>query len=552
MISHPNRSKKNPKRRAVSGVAVASAPRAKAKPKARPRSAHDHDYDVLLKSVTQAFAWVANSGFPLFCTDAADLNDVYLGHLLAERQIHDCSACRRFIEHFGGLVYISADGQQTPAMWRPDTVPEFYQPAFRALQHRVAKAKVTGVFLTKESTWGLPVTGEYRHMAVQPPAHLVYRERALTVGQKMAAVRENVLTVETALGEFKPAALDQALRLFEGDHLARSEKFVAPLRWLRKLHDRPFGRQGDNILWLSVATAPEGYCHPKASVLGPLLDDIKAGVDFDVIKRRHAEKLNPLQYQRPQAAPKAGNIAAAEALVEKLGLAPSLERRFARVDELRTIWQPVATIERAAARGGVFGHLKAKGEPAVPPVDVPSVTMTWAKFADKVLSKAKRLQINVPSHGAFIGMLTAVHPEAPPILKWDTETDRYPVSWYCYNGGSDARRWGLDVGWADVQVVTRFPNEVVARPMPFVSEGAILIIEGAHDRNLDNVCLFPEVLKDELHGIRSTIEAHSKSGQIAGSEESACGFDLRKNNATCTLRAFVDGAWSGYRIDRWD
>ena len=285
---------------------------------------------------------------------------------------------------------------------------------------------------------------------------------------------------------------------------------------------------------------------------GTLLDDIKAGLEFTDCATRFAAKMRPDQYQRPTAAPSAGNIAQAEKLVEALGIRPSLERRFARVDELRTIWQPVAPVERAAARGGIFGHLKAKGEPAVPAVEVPAVTMTWAKFADKVLPKAKRLQINVPYHGAFIGMVTAVNPDAPPILKWDSEADRYPVSWYCYMSGSDARQFGLSTGWADVQVVTRFPNEVVERPMPFLSEGAILIIEGAHDTRQSGNALFPEILKDELHGARATIEAYARSAQLAGRDESACGYDLRKQQATCTLRAFVDGGWSGYRIDRWD
>lgn len=35
--------------------------------------------------------------------------------------------------------------------------------------------------------------------------------------------------------------------------------------------------------------------------------------------------MNPLQYQRPQAAPSAGNVAQAERIVEKLGIANSLE-----------------------------------------------------------------------------------------------------------------------------------------------------------------------------------------------------------------------------------
>lgn len=53
-------------------------------------------------------------------------------------------------------------------------------------------------------------------------------------------------------------------------------------------------------------------------MIGTLLDDIASGMSFDSVSRRFAEKMHPLQYQRPQAAPSAGNIAQAEKIVEKL------------------------------------------------------------------------------------------------------------------------------------------------------------------------------------------------------------------------------------------
>jgi hypothetical protein len=31
---------------------------------------------------------------------------------------------------------------------------------------------------------------------------------------------------------------------------------------------RPRGQRGENVVWRAIAGAPEGYCHPKASVIG--------------------------------------------------------------------------------------------------------------------------------------------------------------------------------------------------------------------------------------------------------------------------------------------
>jgi hypothetical protein len=483
----------------------------------------------------------------MFLTDADGLNDLYLNSLPAERQVHDCHCCKLFIGTYGNLITINESGETVPVMWNPDGVPEFYHAAFAAMYARVKKARVTSPFLTKETTWGNPVTGTWSHIAVTPPAALIYRERALTAGQAMAAARENFRTVATALTELTAPMLDEALRLLQADALARSEKFIGPTKWLRALHDRPKGRKGENVLWRAIATAPEGYCHPKASVIGPLLDDIAAGMSFDEIRARFNVKLHPLQYQRPQAAPAAGAIKAAEALVEKLGIAPSLERRFARVDELQTIWSP-AKAKDAPASGGVFGHLKAKGDPTVKPVDLPMQTMTWEKFSRTVLPNAERIDVRVPAHGNFQAFLTAVHADAPLIFKWSN-----PVSVYVYHGGSSAQNWNLFAGWAPVVAISPRPN-LWDDAKAYLGDGLLLVIDGCVDtRTYRGNALFPEFLKDELHGVRSVIEAYSKSAAIMrGEGPYGCGLGIGKRSAVCGLRVFSSGAWSSYYIDRWD
>ncbi len=269
--------------------------------------------------------------------------------------------------------------------------------------------------------------------------------------------------------------------------------------------------------------------------------------------------LGPLRYQRPQAAPSVGNIKAAEALVEKLGIAPSLERRFARLDDVQEVlweFEPRQTVKA----GGVFGHLKPKSDNGVRPVNLPALTMTWEKFARTVLPSAEQIELMVPSNGRFIAMTTAVHDDAPPVLKWDRDDERNPVAWYVYPSGSPASQWGLSYrSWAKVLTVTPFPNQWGSHPMPFIGEGVVLVLEGAADsRDNSGNALFPECLKDDLHGARSTIEAYSRTARITGREDGqlASGYDVRKsNNASsvdCTLRVLAGGAWTSYHIDRWD
>jgi hypothetical protein len=374
--------------------------------------------------------------------------------------------------------------------------------------------------------------------------------------------------VRNAMVEYPPPVLDEAIRVLESGTLDRSEKFIGPVRWLRKLHDWPKGRQNqetrDRILLRAVAHAPEGFCHIKSSVVGPLLDDIKAGVSFDEIQRRHRDKLHPLQYQRPQALPSAGNVAAAEKLVEKLGIEPSLHRRFARLDELKVsnaVWLPRVPVLSDANANSVFAHIptKNRARPPVPSVKMPPVVMTWAKFFATVLVDGPtiaEIEILVPSSGGFFAMVTAANADAPPILKWDRPEERNPFSTYTYVHPMPASSWGLQAGtYTPLTGIFPQPNLWGSRPQPHLGQGVVLLIDGCRDPRTDQGnALFPESLREELHGARATIEAYSRAAQIGGREEaSVAGLTISSRQAGQTLRTCaVNGVWSYYTIDRWD
>ena len=169
------------------------------------------------------------------------------------------------------------------------------------------------------------------------------------------------------------------------------------------------------------------------------------------------EELARVAYQRPKAAPSAGTLAEAERVVAAMGLAPSLERRFARLDEVQASWMPKAA---ASARGGVFGHLLPKERVGGPALEMPDVTITWEKFARTVLPEARRMDAFVGTGKLpLIALVTAEHADAPPILRWDRPDLRNAVSWFCYPGGSRAEDWGLAPGtWHPVTAVVPLPT----------------------------------------------------------------------------------------------
>ena len=532
----------------------------------------EHDFDAgLLQYVQRKFAHDVAFDTPrtLFSTANADkLFDIYLEALPeAGRQSHKCNCCRQFITRFGGLVYIDDNGNTNSALWDDSKVDDFYKEAVARLRCFVEKQDVEGVFVTSQRVLGTPVTGEWTHLNVDlgKPTHT---SRLLSAGQVMAAKKEDRKNVFSVLIDWPIEALDTAVRVLESDTLYRSEKVLGAGLWLRDLKRKTSSRNprtNNNLLWLAIALAPDGFCHPRSSMLGTLMEDIIAGLPYDDIAAKFKAKMRPDQYQRPQAAPTGGNIKRAEEIMEKLGLAPSLERRFARLEDITFMHWPrhyvqVEGVETSApGKQGVFAHLKAKGTaPKVQPVTLPKVTMTWDKFSRTVLPAAELIEFWVPGgNNSFCALTSAVHAEAPPILQWDMEDFRQPVAWYQYVGGSAARTWNMTPhSYVKVNCITCAPSHWnPALKITHHDDAMLFILDGARDTNQRVTgCLFPEILKAELREVRATIEAYSQSATLAGREEqSASGIYFSKTGAwNAQVRVTSQGQTAEYVIDRRD
>lgn len=528
----------------------------------------DHEYDVFLEKINQRVAGLIADGRHLFLTDI-DPFKLWSTYILAfhgdvaEQQYHTCNTCRHFIERYGNAVVINDDGTIEPALWHEDITPPRYLNAVKALRHVVLTGIVTGPLVTSEEVLGHAKTGIWSHLHLRlPKAYLFPKTKVLTAGQKAAELREDHKNMKRALAEFPTELLAKALTLLEQDALYRSEKVRGPVAWLHQLQSaldylKVKGKRRDNIIWNAMASAPTGYTHPRSSMAGTLLEDLAAGMDFETVAKRFAAKMHPLAYQRPQAAPTEGNIKRGEEIIAKLGLQRSLERRFARIEEVQTIWLPKAE-EPAPAKGGVFGHLKPKDSTELPSLNVPTTHITFEKFVKTVLDKATALEVYVSGgRMPFYGTVTAEHADAPPIFQWDNPEQRNPVSWYTYNGGSTASQWGLSGGkFQPVSGVMLLPTMRAGDKYEHHGKGAVLIIPGAVDTRDSGNGLFPELLIADLREIRATIEAYSTNAKIGGKETaSANGIGISGSAMappSVHVRATINGQRMEYIIDRWD
>jgi hypothetical protein len=127
--------------------------------------------------------------------------------------------------------------------------------------------------------------------------------------------------------------------------------------------------------------------------------------------------------------------------------------------------------------------------------------------------------------------------------------ERNPFSWYLYSMGSLAEAYNLRKDtWVDVEAVTLKPCNWYTMS-PNQAEGAIFILKDCLDMNDAGLGLFPEILRSELHGVRSVIAAHSKSQTVQRSSgPQASGILIPKTSAE-HIRLLVDGV--AYVITGW-
>ncbi|MBL8974933.1 MAG: hypothetical protein JNK56_30325 [Myxococcales bacterium] len=401
------------------------------------------EFPDVLAAVQRRFA--AHAGGPLFFTRAEGLWPIFLANIPAQlQQNYTCNSCRHFVERFGSLVAIDESGRASSALWA-DVAPAGFELAFRRMAEAATQAEIAGVLVPATPMLGTPfspptATGKvWTHFAVGVPQ--AHAHPLLSAAQVQAERREDHHMLARGLAEFPQELVERAHALLTSGTLYRSEKCIGVAAWLLALHQQLAGvksaRQKDALIWKAAATAPAGFAHVRSSMIGTLLEDLAAGLDSAAIKRRFDDKMAPSQYGRAQVAPSAGNIAQAEKVIAALKATGSLDRRFARLADLTSfLWRPQAA--KPAEPGGVFGHLTPKAKPATGKLALPQQTMTWEKFARTVLPDALTIEAQVPPvSDRFMALVTAANAEAPPILQWDAEGARNPVSWY-YHAGIDA------------------------------------------------------------------------------------------------------------------
>ena len=399
----------------------------------------NNGYEELVNNIKKTFASKLkdNVKTPLFRTSVSNLFDTFLKYLPdACRQEYTCRACQHFVDRFGGLVFIKEDGTTESAIWNIENIPGMFIEPITQMKAIVESAQVQDVFVSDYVDLGTYDTNGFHHFSAKLPRVMINTSRLKKASQVSAEKAEDYGMLKRALEKYTMPQIEQALNLLESGSLYRGSSYVAMCKWFKETKEKISSindqSQHTNMIWKYAATAPNGFTHISGSMLVTLLDYIVDGDDFETIKRKFETNMSAENYRRSQSAPTQRAVESAEKLIEKLGLADSLRRRYAKLDELpenEFIWKS-KTEKKEEVKSGVFAGVQTKTVDSNETKSViPQVTMTWDKFRKTILPTADKLEVKVDGTTHLMGMVTAAVPESENIMNWDN-----PFSWYYQNG----------------------------------------------------------------------------------------------------------------------
>lgn len=399
------------------------------------------DFKPFSAEVHQRYSAMAAAG-ELYTTLTGDeLWAAYLGAfpegsnpIFRERTEHDCSCCRNFIKNLGGLVAVGADGHVSTVWDTSSALPEPYGAVADAMREAVLGAKISGIFRTKERSYGAAtsleqsgdkvITWNHFHGKVAP------RHLTNTPDQVRGEYATGTQVLKRGLEELQPSAFDTVIYLIKGNNLYRGEENLQAVERFQKIQ-RMYnsGTQADKELLVAI-NGDSPAARFRNTAIGTLLVDLSEGVELEKAVASFESKVAPTNYKRTTALVTERMIKDALQTIEDLGLESALERRHAVIGDVNVndvLW--VDNAVRGQMKGGLAGLME--GAAKRKDIDVSKAEdISISDFMSQVAPTAQGMDVffanNLQSN--LVSLTAPVHADVSQLFKWDNN-----FAW-SYNG----------------------------------------------------------------------------------------------------------------------
>lgn len=263
-------------------------------------------------------------------------------NIFRARREHDCSACRSFIKKFGNVVTVK-DGI-VKSIWDFKSNNFEYDTVCEVMSRYVKSFPIKDVFLTCENTIGTPSNKEvidgvglftWRHLYVVVPNKFIVRKD--DVNEKIAENRDVRNVFKRSLDEISIDAVNTVLELISQNSIYRGNEWESVLKIFKEYktkYDSLNDEQKELFAWENFFKAGVTVGKIRNHSMGVLLTDISNNVDLDEAVRRYESIVAPTNYKRPKPVYTKKMLDNARKTIESLGYMDSLNRRFAKIDDI--------------------------------------------------------------------------------------------------------------------------------------------------------------------------------------------------------------------------
>lgn len=360
-----------------------------------------------------------------------------------EKPWHDCRRCMSWFKSMANVVMID-DNYEIKTLFGFKTIPE-YQDVFRILDEFLKSKKVKDLFLFDHPSVGVfrsfaEYDGKFdenHHFYLDLPDkfYVPSDDLASTIGD--AHTQRKLL--EDTLNLISPDAIDTVLELVYSNSLYRSIQWKDTLEGLKEVFEQFDQMDSDcdsnNWLWKKSAILPRNIVHIKNTSMGTLLIDVTEGKDLEQAVTNYEKITAPTNYQRPKAIFTEQMLEEAKEKIAELGYMDSLQRRFAKLEDISINNVLFANRDVRAGMGdSIFDELKKNVSKRIHNFDKVS-DISLDEFINNVLPNAQEISLYVDSKfkNNFVSLIAPLNKDAPSMFQWDN-----PFSWTYENNITDS------------------------------------------------------------------------------------------------------------------
>ena len=357
---------------------------------------------------------------------------------------HDCQRCHLWFRTMANVVMID-DDYKIRTLFDFKTIPE-YQDVFRTLDEFLKTKRVKNLFLHDKYSVGIFRSfAEYDDGKFDENHHFY-----LDLGEKFYEDTKNLPSVlgdartqrqifEDTLNMISPDAVDTVLELVYSNTLYRSVQWKDTLEGLKVVFEE-FGQLDsgcdlNNWLWKKSASLSRNITHIKNTSMGTLLLDITGGMDLEQAVTNYEKITAPTNYQRPKPIYTAEMLEDAKSKIAEMGYMDSLERRFAKLEDISINDLLFANRDvRTTLGDGIFDKLRKNVARKAYNFDRIS-QISLDEFITNVLPHAQEISLFVSSKfiNNFVSLIAPLNEDAPGMFQWDN-----PFSWTYENNITDS------------------------------------------------------------------------------------------------------------------